>query len=295
MDALYYDYYPAFLYVDKYKFSDKWIYPSSEVPYAMFRYVISGTAIFMLGDKEYHVGPDDVFYIPQGSSISCAAKEEFVFISVRFVGSIQFHNTDMLQNMWHIPIQHSFVGQPKVREWFEAMYISATSRHNYKMLEVRGYLNLICAALAQASSENDDSDQTLNEDRKSMEALFDVKSIQLRANKSSQKRDPRITVVVDYIVSHPDENLTRERLCEMTEVSESTLRRLFKEATGKTIYEFIRENKMTNAARRLLITGDPISSIAYDLGYETPSYFGKCFREVFGVSPQKYRKSSPEV
>lgn len=295
MDAIYYDYYPTFLYVDKYKFSSKWVYPSSEVPYALFRYVLSGTAIFVLGNQEYHVKPDDVFYIPQGSSISCAAQEEFSFISIRFIGSIQLQNTDMLDQMWHIPIQHSFVGHPEVKGWFEALYTSAISRNNYKMLKVRGYLNLICAALAAASPENQNNDLTVEQDRKEREALFDIKSIQRRADKSSQKRDPRITAVVDYIISHPQENLTREQLCEMTAVSESTLRRLFKETTGKTIYDFAKENKMTNAARRLLITSDLISSIAYDLGYESPSYFGKCFREIFGVSPQQYRNASREA
>ena len=40
----------------------------------------------------------------------------------------------------------------------------------------------------------------------------------------------------------------------MAEISESTLRRLFKEQAGKTLYEFIRETKMTHAARKLLVT-----------------------------------------
>ena len=52
---------------------------------------------------------------------------------------------------------------------------------------------------------------------------------------------------------------------------------------------------MTNAARKLLVTNEPISSIAYALGYETPSYFAKCFKEVFGLSPQEYRRTSHDV
>lgn len=295
MDAIYYNYYPTFLYVDKYRFSSKWIYPSSNVPYALFRYIVSGTAIFRLNDKEYHVSPDEVFYIPQGSTLSCEAKEELVFISVRFVGSVQVQDADMLKTLWGIPLQHSFKNEPQVKEWFERMYTSAVTRNNFKMLEVRGYLNLICAALAKVSPKNLNDDLTLDEDRESMEAMFDAKSIQLRANKSAQKNDPRITAVLDYITAHPNKNFKSDQLCNMVNVSECTLRRLFKQHTGKTIYDFIKENKMTNAARRLLVTNDPISTIAYDLEYETPSYFGKCFCEVFGVSPQSYRKASHEA
>ena len=59
--------------------------------------------------------------------------------------------------------------------------------------------------------------------------------------------------------------------------------------------EFIRETKMTHAARKLLVTNEPISAIAYELGYEAPSYFTKCFKEVFGVTPQEYRRTSREA
>lgn len=296
MEAIYSDYYPVFLYVDKYRFSSKWVYPQARVPYSLVRYILSGTAVFTLNDQSYDVGPNDVFYIPQGSQLSCAAKEELVFISIRFVGSIQFHETDMLQHLWHIPVRHSFAAEPEVRRWFESLYASAISRHNYKMLEVRGYLNLICAALAKTSTENLNGDLTLDEDRKAMESLLDVATIQRRAHKSVQRKsDPRVAIVEDYIIVHPEKNLTREELCRMADVSESTLRRLFREKTGKTIQEFVKETKMNNAARRLLVTNAPISSIAYDLGYETPSYFGKCFKEIFGLSPQEYRRQSREI
>lgn len=227
--------------------------------------------------------------------LGCAANEEVVFISVRFVGSIQFQDGDLMQSLWHIPIHSRFLHQQEVKSWFEALYASAVSRRNYKMLEIRGYLNLICAALAKTVPDNLNGDLTLEEDRRSMEEILDVKHMQRRANKSAPKNDPRITAVVDYIITHPAINLTREQMCEMADVSESTLRRLFKENTGKTIYDFIKETKMTNAARRLLVTNEQISAIAYDLGYEIPSYFGKCFKEVFGISPQEYRKSSHEA
>lgn len=49
MNAIYSDYSPIFLYVDKYRFSKNWGYPGSAVPYSMIRYVISGTAVFSLG------------------------------------------------------------------------------------------------------------------------------------------------------------------------------------------------------------------------------------------------------
>lgn len=293
MEALYSDYHPRFIYVDKYRFSSKWVYPSSSVPYGLLRYILSGTAVFELDGKKFEVGPDDVFYIPQGSNLTCAAHEEFCFISIRFIGSILSQGTDLLQTLWHIPCQTSFAGQPEMKHWFEACYASAVSHENFKMLEIRGYLNLIVAGLARAVADNFGQDTTAEEDRRHMEALFDVESIQRRALKSVQKNnDPRITAILDYITSHPDQNLTHAEMCRMADVSESTLRRLFKAKTGKTIYEFTKETKMVNAARRLMSTNQSIATISYELGYEIPSYFSQSFKEVFGVTPQEYRKVS---
>lgn len=296
MEAIFSDYYPTFLYVDKYRFSKNWLFAQNSVPYSLIRYIVSGSGTFSLGDKSYDVSADDVFYIPQGSLLSCVAKEEIVFISVRFIGSVQFDGTDMLQTLWHIPNLHNFGGQPEVRECFEKMYVSALSKNSFKMLEIRGYLNLICAYLARTSQLNFNNDKTLDEDRRKMEAIFDVKSMRLRAQKSLQtKNDPRITVLLDYITTHPEKNLTRKEICDIAQISESTLRRLFKEKTGKTVQDFVKETKMVNAARRLLVTNDAIATISYDLGYEAPSYFGKCFKEIFGVSPQEYRRTSHNV
>ena len=81
----------------------------------------------------------------------------------------------------------------------------------------------------------------------------------------------------------------------MCDVSESTLRRLFKTYMGKTIYEFIKETRILYASHLLMTTNVPISEIGYRVGYESASYFTKTFREVFGVSPQEYRKNSREA
>jgi len=294
MDEIYSNYAPTFLYVDKYQFSDKWAYQESRVPYSMFRYICSGSAEFKVNGISYTVGPDDVFYIPQGSMLHCAAIENIVFISVRFIGSMQLSDEDMLGHLWNITQHYNFKDSPEMKNWFEKMYQSAVSKATYKRLETRGYLNLICAELARRSGKNEETDETLKQDRITA-SMFDMKYIRNRVKASHQNIDPRVQILVDYITVHPEENLTREKMCKMTGVSESTLRRLFKTLMGKSIYEFIRDTKMVYATHLLATTLEPISEIGYQLGYESPSYFTKQFRENFGISPQAYRKLSRET
>jgi AraC-like DNA-binding protein len=61
--------------------------------------------------------------------------------------------------------------------------------------------------------------------------------------------------------------------------------------TGQTPNDFIITVKMKKAAS--LLTNNPefnISDITYMLGFSTPKYFAKCFKEQFGVSPSTFRK-----
>ncbi len=295
MDPIYSNYSPTFLYVDKYRFPKEWVNQVSQIPYSMIRYICSGSAKFTVNGQTYTVTAGDVFYIPQGCQIYCAALEGIVFISIRFIGSIQFQDDDMLKRLWNIGPQYSFADQPQMELWFEKVYQSAISRATYKRLEIRGYLNLICSALARRSANEEENEDNVRTDREMMESMRDMKYIRKRALASQNKSDPRVQALVDYITLHPEKNLTREEMCEMCDVSESTLRRLFKTYMGKSIYEFTKETKILYAAHLLMTTTVPISEIGYQLGYESPSYFTKTFREVFGVSPQGYRKSSCEA
>ena len=294
VEPIYSNYSPTFLYIDKYRFPEKWVNDAHHIPYSILRYVCSGSARFVVDNVSYIVRQGDVFYVPQGSHLYCTGVEEVVFISVRFIGSIQLQDEDMLMRLWNITQQYDFSHEPQMREWFENLYHSAISRSTYKRLETRGYLNLICARLARESTKDEESEETVNAEREMMESMDDMKYIRRRAVASNNKTDPRIQALVDYITLHPEVNLTREEMCQMCDVSESTLRRLFKAHMGKSIYEFTKETKILYASH-LLTTNVPISEIGYQLGYESPSYFTKTFREVFGISPQEYRKCSREA
>ena len=61
--------------------------------------------------------------------------------------------------------------------------------------------------------------------------------------------------------------------------------------TGQTPNDFIINVKLKRAAHWL--TNNPeynISDITYMLGFSSPKYFSKCFKEQFGISPSVYRK-----
>lgn len=68
-----------------------------------------------------------------------------------------------------------------------------------------------------------------------------------------------------------------------------------KELTGLTPNEFTLKFKMEEARHRLKNHPEfNISEISYQLGFSSPRYFTKCFKDFYGISPQSYRKEPQE-
>lgn len=72
-------------------------------------------------------------------------------------------------------------------------------------------------------------------------------------------------------------------------VNQTYLRSMFKAEMGMTISDYVTKCKM-DAAKELLTQGEHRHAhIAEFLGYSDSSYFSKCFKRYFGVSPSDYR------
>ena len=72
-------------------------------------------------------------------------------------------------------------------------------------------------------------------------------------------------------------------------LSANYLSDLLSKYTGKSTQEHIHLKLIDKAKSMLLSTENPISSIAYDLGFEHPSHFTKLFKNKTGYSPKEYR------
>lgn len=64
--------------------------------------------------------------------------------------------------------------------------------------------------------------------------------------------------------------------------------RKIKHLTGLTVSEFIRNIKLKKAAAMLSESGKSISEVAYETGFSSPSYFSKCFKDLYSISPTDF-------
>ena len=81
------------------------------------------------------------------------------------------------------------------------------------------------------------------------------------------------------------------RLADPFLISESKLRKIFKEATGKTINDFLTEMRIEKAKEYLSNTDDTIRLIASNVGYDTRN-LGKQFKKITGMTPLQWRNNS---
>ena len=116
----------------------------------------------------------------------------------------------------------------------------------------------------------------------------------LKIAKRKEQIDSRVQLVADYVVLHPREKYTPQKMAEMVELSKQRFSSLFKANMGKSPMEYVREIRLTTAARALLVSNKNINDIAYECGYEDANYFIREFKSAFGFTPNQYRKIARE-
>ena len=83
--------------------------------------------------------------------------------------------------------------------------------------------------------------------------------------------------------------LTLWDLSEEFQVDRFTLCHVYKKEKGRGIMEDLARIRIKKAKQLLKYSSDPIQEIAALCGFDSPSYFGKRFRELVGCTPTEYR------
>jgi len=105
----------------------------------------------------------------------------------------------------------------------------------------------------------------------------------------------RIQPVIEYIHQHYHQPIKRDDLARIACLSTAQFHCLFKQGTGLTPMDFVRQARMRHAQKLLITTGDPAKSIAGQCGYADEFLFSKTFKRCCGFSPRQYRSSVHEL
>lgn len=128
--------------------------------------------------------------------------------------------------------------------------------------------------------------------RKKMLRKFKKTGIERLLNKNIKNSE---TKFLNKIITVIHDNITQSefgsvQLAKQLHFSESQLYRKLKATSGKSTAIFIRSIRLQKAKELIQTTDKTISEVAYDVGFNDPSYFSRSFKEEFGNAPSTLSK-----
>jgi AraC-like DNA-binding protein len=121
-----------------------------------------------------------------------------------------------------------------------------------------------------------------------VELLFqEIKPLQIEPLHLPMPNDARIARICRWIVANPAEETSVTSWSKVVGASERTIIRLFPEETGMTFTRWRQQARLL-AAVQMLANDRPVTEIATELGYDSPSAFSAMFRKALGSSPTEY-------
>jgi transcriptional regulator GlxA family with amidase domain len=108
-----------------------------------------------------------------------------------------------------------------------------------------------------------------------------------------QDMDARVRKVMDRMYQLLGEDVSIRDFSKGVNLSPSRLRELFKEETGRSPIQYLRDLRMEHAAKLLGGTFLSVKEVAFNSGAQDVSHFVRDFKKRFGLTPSEYRGQRP--
>ena len=221
-------------------------------PYYDLTFVLSGRLIYFLNGKRYEVKKNDAIFLPPDTLREREALDE----SVSYVSFNFLSNCD-------IPIKKLFLEKVitsdirKIVSAFPERHVIPHRNSREKAVNVLNFIILELFSYSDFSTTNE-----------------------------------RVLECVRYIDEHISEKMPLSLLAEKMNLSREYLSYIFKRETGKTLTDYVNEQKMLTS-RELIESGEmSLADVSEHLGFDNYNYFSRLFRRYFDVSPVEIRKKN---
>jgi AraC-like DNA-binding protein/ligand-binding sensor protein len=103
--------------------------------------------------------------------------------------------------------------------------------------------------------------------------------------------EPMVVVKArQFVNAHLEERITLDDIAVHVSVSPYYFCKVFKQATGMTLTEYVNRRRIEWAKRKLLNPQARVTEVAYDVGYQSLSQFNRSFLKYVGESPSRFRE-----
>jgi len=112
---------------------------------------------------------------------------------------------------------------------------------------------------------------------------------------NESERNIVVQQIQEYIEVNINNRMTLKELANVVGYSPWHISRIFKEMTGKTLFDYVRGLRLTAAALVLRDENAKIIDVALDFVFDSHEGFTRAFSKEFGMSPYKYKKCTPPI
>lgn len=154
-----------------------------------------------------------------------------------------------------------------------------------RVIEVSDFLHALILEVAHFGSEYDMSGR---EGRIIRLLIDEIEAMPNAPYHAPMPKDRRLLRVCRAILEDPSDQRDLDDWADLAGMGRRTFTRLFREETGMGLAVWRQQVRLMEALS-LLASGRPITTVAFDVGYESPSAFTAMFHRAFGVPPSQYR------
>jgi AraC-like DNA-binding protein/mannose-6-phosphate isomerase-like protein (cupin superfamily) len=144
--------------------------------------------------------------------------------------------------------------------------------------------------LAKLLFEQDRSSYPYN--RLLQEKIFEVIRIELMKTFESEENHPFIGNLKSFMIDNLDKPLTSENMARYIHMSKPYLWKTYKNLTGRTPIEDLRNIRLETAKNMMVTTGLPIKAISSKVGFTNVYLFTRLFKKYFNLPPGHFRKDT---
>jgi AraC-like DNA-binding protein len=150
----------------------------------------------------------------------------------------------------------------------------------------------LIGVLAEAEVARDERDMAALEElaTRVAGAVLRISGEGARSARGPSVRDERrITMAVRRIEAQADEHFGLNALACEAAMSPYHFLRTFRQVTGMTPHQYVLRTRLHRAARRLRAGVDPVSTVAFEAGFNDLATFNRRFRRLIGMTPSAFR------
>ena len=130
---------------------------------------------------------------------------------------------------------------------------------------------------------------------KLFEILYNILGYCEKADKEQAYEDivfDKLKLSLKYLEENYAENITAESIAAVSNYSASHFSKLFRQMTGESLTQYLKNYRLGTAASRLLNEPTKVSEIALSCGFSNLSYFSRAFYQKYKMTPSEFRKNN---